>query len=201
MISILKGILFLLTFLYFIIEYKFDEELIIILAILTSIVIVLSSFSFRSKEKNSIELGEKEDFKTSYLFVLFGLVILFIFLYYGVPKINELELFPNLKRESKISVSLLIFLPQIIEFFFSFIFSEMRTKYYATELGLLRSLEAKEEMKWDDFYNFKIIDSHNIIRFQKKNLKYFFIKYDEDYFKEFKEEIVSFLNKKLKNNE
>ena len=107
-------------------------------------------------------------------------------------------MFPDLNRQSKIWwIPLLVLVPQIVEGFIAFIFSEMKTKYYATEIGLLKSLEAKEKIIWEDFYRFKILDSEGIIRFQRKNLKYFFIKYDEEYFKEYREDIIFFLNKKL----
>lgn len=197
----LKIILFLQVILYFIIEYNYDEELIMLVAALISLGIIFNSISFSKKEKVSIELGEKEDFRNSIWFVIFILTFLFVFIFYLVPKMNELNLFQDTVRESKISIPLLLFIPKFIELFMSIIFSEMKVKYYATEDGLLRSLEAEEEIKWEGFYNFKIVDSDNIIRFQKKNLKYFFIKYDEEYFNEYREEILSFLNKKLTRNE
>ena len=154
-----KIALLIFTIFYFISEFKFDVELITILTIITTSIIIYNGVLFRIKEKECIELGEKEDFRNSPKFVIILLIAMFLFLYYGVPKINELDLFPDVNRKSKIWwIPLLMLLPQIVESLLGVVFLEMRTKYYATEIGLLKSLEAKEVFFWEDFYKFKILD-------------------------------------------
>ena len=193
----LKIILIFLVTLYFFVEYQYEGEILIFTIVLISFIIIHNGISFSKKEKDSIELGQKENFKSSHWFMLLFLAAFLVFIFYGIPKMNELDLFPESDRKLGVNVSFLILVPQMVELFMGLILSEMKAKYYATEVGLLKSLEPEEEMKWEDFYSFKLIESHNIIRFEKKNLKYFFIKYEEEYFNEYREEILSFLEKKL----
>lgn len=193
----LKRILILLFILCYIFEYQYEEELIVSISVFTCLIIISNSFAFYKKKKKSIELGEPEYFSGSPWSVILLLGGLLVLIFYVIPWLNELNLFSGMKGEITLIHSISLLMPGITELIMSYLFTDMIIKYYATDEGLLKNLEAKEEMSWQDFYSFKIIESHNIIKFQKKSLEYFFIKYDEEYFSNHREEIISFLEKKV----
>ena len=183
---------------YFLVEFTQQEEMMIALGVLTSVMILIDSITFIKKERNSIELGEKFDFRKSVWFgIAFPIVVcgvLILIINYGVP-----DWFPEEIERTKTSpyITLVILVPQGIELIIAFFFSQTKLRYYATEDGLLRSMRGDEVKKWNDFYGYTILEDKNIVKFKTKNLKYFSIQYDKEYFHEYRKEIVSFLDSKL----
>lgn len=194
----LKLLLFISVISYFLVEFIQQEEIMIALAIVTSIVIFIDSFTFIKKERNSIELGEKFDFKKSAWFgILFPVVVcgvLILIIHYGLPDWfpEEIE-----RTESSAYITLVILIPQGVEHFIAFFFTGTKSLYYATENGLLITMKGDEVKKWNDFYGYSIVEDENLLKFKTKNLKYFSIQYDREYFEEYKKEIISFLDSKL----
>ena len=69
--------------------------------------------------------------------------------------------------------------------------------FYITESGLIIFGNYFESYFWNDFIEFSIIEEQSLIRFKKKNNKFLFVKFEESYFEENKEEILKVLNKNI----
>jgi hypothetical protein len=194
----LKVLLFTSIPLYFIVEFEYQEEFIVALVVVTSVLVVTDGFRFRSKEKKSIELGEKYDFRQKPWF-RFGIVFVIFAILFVFNKLVEWNAFPDpIKRTEKWPfLPVCIVIPQLLKSLLAGWFGEWRTTYYATKEGLIRSMNGDEILTWDDFYEYTLLEYQYLIKFKKKNLKSFSIKYDADYFHDYKQEITSFLDQKL----
>ena len=170
----------------------------IALAIVTSVAISLDIFTFIKKDRHSIVLGEKFDFRKSAWFgIVFPIVycgLLILIINFGLP-----DWFPEGIERTRTSpyITLVILVSQGIELTVVFFFFQTKPRYSATEDGLIRSIKGDEVKKWYDFYGYSIQEEKSLLKFQMKNLRFFPIQYDQEYFHENKKEIVSFLDSKL----
>lgn len=196
--SYLKPLLYLGASSYFFVEFPYQVEMIIFFAVLLSIIVLINGIRFGKKEKDSIELGEKYDFRKTILF-RFGFPLLLLLFITSIISISDAGWFPEgIQREKELWViPILILIPSIIEGLMAMYFWEMKKRYYATEEGLLISMNADETYKWHDFVGYRLEETENQIQFKKKNLKYLRIEYDQEYFHQYKTEITSFLDTKL----
>jgi hypothetical protein len=121
-----------------------------------------------------------------------GLLILII--NFGFP-----DWFPEGIERTRTSpyITLVILVPKGIELTVVFFFFQTKPGYYATKDGLIRSIKGDEVKKWYDFYGYSLQEEKSLLKFQMKNLRFFSIQYDQEYFHENKKEIVSFLDSKL----
>jgi uncharacterized membrane protein len=195
---VLKFVLVALLLLYFYLDFAFQKELMIVLVCIASILVIVDGTRFGIKEKDSIELGEKHDFRKSPIFrFVFPLVILgFVLL---VWKSSQWDWWPKGidRNDSTSFFPLIVGIPQFIEGIIQMIYWESKTIYYATEKGLMISLRGDEVKEWNDFYSYSILEDQDLIQFKKKDLKYLSIQYDAEYFHKYKKEITSFLDQKL----
>jgi len=194
----LKVLLIVLIFSYFFIEFDQQEELMIGLTIVATVIVLIDGLRFRKKEKDSIELGEKYDFRQSSLFRFGFPIAIFVFFYIFIESVHY-DWFPEGIERTTTNpfITLLILIPQTLEHIIALTTSGSKTLYYATQEGLLRSIQGDEIKKWNDFYGYSIDEGENLIKFKMKNLKYFSIQYDKEYFHDYKKEIISFLDSKL----
>lgn len=184
--------------LYYLVEFVFQKELMIILVCIASILVIVDTVRFGIKEKGSIELGEKYDFRKSPIFRIM-LPIVLIGLIFMIWKLGEWNWFPDDIERSEVEpfFPLIIMIPQFLDGISWMIYGRHRTIYYATEKGMIISLRGDEVKEWNDFYKYTILEEQDIIKFQKKNLKYLSIQYNDEYFHKYRKEIVSFLDQKL----
>lgn len=185
-----------LIVLYPFIGYKYDFQIIFSFSVLYSLAILIDSIRYRIRRDNLIELGEEEHFHKKYISYLF-LILFVLFIFFGVTRIEEFDIFPQMRKDYNINFSIIIFLPQLIQFILGIAFKEMGVFMYATKKGILYSMNTQEKYQWEDFNSYKIISDQKLLRFEKKNLKYLFISYEEKYFNKYREEILTILDKKL----
>lgn len=192
----LKTLIFLLYPLYFFFEYSYDYIVLSALLILQTVLISIKGVAFGKKVRQALKLGEVENFVSPYfvvlLFLLYGIVI-----FVAVSFLKDENVIGDI-RDVNSFVAFLILVPSITEMILSYKYSDLRANLiFATDKGLIRTLQPKESFFWNDFRSYTFIEEYNLIRFKKKNLKYLVVSYDDDYFKEHKEKIVAFLDKKL----
>ncbi len=94
-------------------------------------------------------------------------------------------------------ISLLLLVPRGFRLMIGLFFSETKMTFYANQEGILKSMQGDMIKKWYNFYRNSIQGEKSLLKFQMKNLRYFSIQYDQEYFHEYKKEIISFLDSKL----
>lgn len=179
-------------------EYKYDFEILFSFSILYSLTILIESIRYRIRRDELIELGEEEHFHKKYIGYLISIAFV-VFIYLSMTNewlkgwLGEVSIF----RDFHDAFYLVVLIPQLIEFSIGFLFKEMGVFMYATKKGILYSMNTQEKYQWEDFNSYKIISDQKLLRFEKKNLKYLFISYEEKYFNKYREEILTILDKKL----
>ena len=192
------GIIFgISVFAYMLIEYKYDIEVLTFFSFLYTFIILINSIKYLKRRKKLIELGELERFHRNYIEPI-ALIIFVLTLFFVLPRISEWMNIKILRSNFNENFVILVFLPQLIQFFVGIFSKEMGTYFYITEKGIISSMEVKETYFWEDFINYKLLEDQNLLSFKKKKGKNLFISYHKEYFEKNRNEILNTLDNKLK---
>jgi hypothetical protein len=148
-----------------------------------------------------LEIGILELFHYPYIANVILIAFVLLSGYFG-QDISDLR--PQERMETANTFYIwVILLPNVVQFFMMIIFKEIPTYIYLTNRGILTSMNAKEYLAWKDLSSYKVLSNLTLLRFRKKEpskrSQFFFVTYDKDHFKKQEQEILSILDKNLKN--
>lgn len=195
-IDALPVLIFLSWFIYIFFEFKFDDLFIVFIFCLVFLLEIIEFIQFKRINSKLIKLGKIKVFKYFYKAIaVWFLLILFIILLINIDIFD----FFNIKviyRERNLLIDNLLLIYLLLGIFFRSNFLD--ANIFMSDKGLVKQKKFFEFKKWSDFSCYKLIEEENLIRLKKHNDKFIFIEYKEEYFKENREDIIFFLNKKLK---
>lgn len=196
-ISLITLVCFILFWIFSFIEF---ESSIMIVVLLISLLVSIKTFKvimFYYLKNKRKKLGELELFTGKYRDFLISIVVVAL-LYFSTKYSYLIDFAPTKFLNYFFDISrnplpyFIISLACLIGMFLT-----NNHVFYITESGLITFGNYFESYFWNDFIEFSIIEEQSLIRFKKKNNKFLFVKFEESYFEENKEEILKVLNKNI----